>query len=213
VKIRVAHGWLEAAVKEPDEAPRGAAVVCHPHPLHGGTMHTKAVYRAAQGLVDAGLVALRFNFRGVGISTGSHDEGHGEQDDLRAALDWLEARYPTLPLVVGGFSFGSMVGLGVGAADARVVSLLGLGLPVDKAEYDYSFLARADKPVLVVQGEDDQFGSGAAVAEVLRPMRSHVTLVRISGADHFFVERLDELRETVRGYYQSGPGARVLAAV
>lgn len=213
MKIPVSHGWLEAAIKEPDEAPRAAAIFCHPHPLQGGTMHTKAVYRAAQGLNDAGLVALRFNFRGVGISTGSHDEGHGEKDDLRAALDWLGARYPTLPLVVGGFSFGSMVGLSVGAEDERVVSLLGLGLPVDRAEYDYSFLARVEKPVLVIQGEDDQFGSGADVAELLRPMRSYVTLVRISGADHFFVERLDELRETVRTYYQSGPGARVLAAI
>jgi alpha/beta superfamily hydrolase len=213
LKIPVSHGWLEAVIREPVEAPRGAAVVCHPHPLLGGTLHTKAVYRAAQGLNDAGLVALRFNFRGVGISTGSHDEGHGEKDDLRAALDWIEARYPSLPLVVGGFSFGSMVGLGVGTDDARVVALLGFGLPVTKDEYDYSFLARADKPVLVIQGEDDQFGSGAAAAEVLRPMGPHITLVRISGADHYFADRLDELRETVAGYYQSGPGARVLAAL
>lgn len=213
MKIPVSHGWLEAVIKEPDEAPRGAAVVCHPHPLFGGTMHAKALYRAAEGLNDAGLVALRFNFRGVGISTGSHDEGHGEKDDLRAALDWLEARYPTLPLVVGGFSFGSMVGLSVGVDDPRVVALLGLGLPVKKGEYEYSFLAGVDKLVLVVQGEDDEFGSGAAAAEVLGPMGPNVTLVRISGADHYFVNRLDEVRETVRGYYQSGPGARVLAVL
>lgn len=213
MKIPVSHGWLEAVLREPDEAPRGAAVVCHPHPLHGGTMHTKAVYRAAQGLNDAGLVALRFNFRGVGISTGSYDEGHGERDDLRAALDWLEERYPSLPLVVGGFSFGSMVGLGVGADDPRVVALLGLGLPVKMEAYDYAYLADADKPILVVQGEDDEFGSGPEVAEALAPLGPHITLVRLSGADHYFVRRLDELRETVRGYYQSGPGARVLAAL
>lgn len=213
MKISVSHGWLEAVLKEPDEAPRGAAVVCHPHPLFGGTMHTKALYRAAQGLNDAGLVALRFNFRGVGVSTGSYDDGHGEQDDLRDALAWLEERYPTLPLLVGGFSFGSMVGLGVGAADPRVVALLGLGLPVGKAEYDYSYLARTDKPILVVQGENDEFGSGAAVAAALSDVGPHLTLVRISGAGHFFVNRLDELRETVRGYYQSGPGSRVLAAL
>ena len=161
MKIPVSHGWLEAVLKEPDDAARGAAVVCHPHPLHGGTMHTKAVYRAAQALNEAGLVALRFNFRGIGTSTGSHEGGVGEREDVHAALDWLETHYPTLPLVCGGFSFGSMVGLGVGVDDARVVSLLGFGLPVGKAEYDYGYLASADKPVLVVQGEDDEFGSGA----------------------------------------------------
>lgn len=177
-------------------------------------MHTKAVYRAAQGMNDAGLLALRFNFRGVGVSTGSHDEGVGEQDDLRAAIDWLEAEHPLLPLVVGGFSFGSMVGLSVGADDDRVVSLLGLGLPVEMDDrYDYGFLAEADKPILVVQGENDEFGSGVNVAAALGPLGSHVTLVRIPGTDHYFKDRLPELRAAVHGYYESGPGARVLATV
>ena len=132
---------------------------------------------------------------------------------MRAALDWLEGRYPTLPLVVGGFSFGSMVGLGVGSEDARVVAMLGLGLPVERMEYDYGFLASADKPVLVVQGEEDEFGSGDAASEVLKPMGPHITLVRIPGSDHCFTDRLDELRDTVRGYFSSGPGARTLAVV
>jgi len=213
VKIPVAHGWLEAVLKEPDEDPRGVAVVCHPHPVYGGTMHTKALYRASQGLLEAGLVVLRFNFRGVGVSTGSHDEGVGERDDLRDAMDWLEARYPLLPMVIGGFSFGSMVGLGVGVEDPRAVALLGLGLPVEKAEYDYSFLAGTEKPVLVVQGEDDEFGSGTAVADVLKPLGPQITLVRVAGADHYFSHRLDELKETVRGYYSSGPGSRVLVGI
>ena len=177
MKIPVSHGWLEAVLKEPDEAPRGAAVLCHPHPLHGGTMHTKAVYRAAQGLNDAGLVVLRCNFRGVGISTGSHDDGHGEKDDLRAALDWMEARFPDLPLLTGGFSFGSMVGLGVGVDDPRIVALLGLGLPLGMDTYDFGYLGNTDKPVLVVQGEDDEFGSGTRAAGVLKPMGGHITLV------------------------------------
>ncbi len=212
VKIPVSHGHLEAVLREPDDSPRGAAVVCHPHPLHGGTMHTKAVYRAAQGLNDAGLVALRFNFRGVGTSTGSHDEGVGEQDDVRAALGWLHDHYPTLPLVVGGFSFGSMVGLSVGAEDDRVVALLGLGLPLDLEDrYDYAYLAEAEKPVLIVQGEEDEFGPGPLVAERLSSLGSHVTVVRIANADHYFAGRLDELRSAVRGYYESGPGSRVLA--
>jgi len=213
VKIPASHGWLEAALKEPDGPMRGAAVVCHPHPVYGGTMHTKAVYRAAQALNEAGLVALRFNFRGVGTSTGSFDDGIGEEEDLVAALDWLEERYPTLPLVTGGHSFGSWVGLSAGARDARVVALFGMGLPVDKAEYDYGFLSESDKPVLVVQGELDEFGSGARVAEELRTLGPQVTLVRIPGSDHFFTDRLDELRDTVRGYYASGPGSRTLAAL
>jgi alpha/beta superfamily hydrolase len=176
-------------------------------------MHTKAVYRAAQGLTEAGLVTLRFNFRGVGLSTGSHDEGVGEQDDLRDALDWLESRHPTLPLVAGGFSFGSMVALSVGVDDPRVVALLGLGLPVERYEYDFSYLGDTDKPVLVVQGEEDEFGSGVAVAELVAPLGPHVTFVRIPGSDHYFNGRLDELRGTIRGYYDAGPGSRLLAGL
>jgi len=213
-RIPVAHGHLEAILKHPESSPRGAAVVCHPHPLHGGTMHTKAVYRAAQGLNEAGLIALRFNFRGVGTSTGSFEEGIGEQDDLRAALAWIEERHPDLPLIVGGFSFGSMVALSVGADDARAAGLLGLGLPVEMDErYDYGFLADVAKPVLVVQGENDEFGSGERVASVLEPLGDHITLVRVPDTDHYFADRLDELRGAVRGYYESGPGARLLVPV
>jgi alpha/beta superfamily hydrolase len=177
-------------------------------------MHTKAVYRAAQALLDAGLVTVRFNFRSVGTSTGSHDDGIGEREDARAALDWLEAKYPHLPLVLGGFSFGSMVALSVGIEDPRVVAVFGLGLPVDLDDrYDYSYLARSDKPVLIVQGEEDEFGPGPRVAQVLAPLGSHVSLVRVPDADHFFDGRLDEMRTAIRGYYESGPGARVLATV
>jgi uncharacterized protein len=211
LKIPVSHGHLEALLREPEGAPRGAAVVCHPHPLFGGTMHTKAVYRTAQALNEAGMVALRFNFRGVGASTGSYEEGIGEQDDVRAALDWIEERYPSLPLIVGGFSFGSMVGLTVGVQEARVAGLVGLGLPIERDDrYDYGFLADAGKPVLVVQGEQDEFGSGERVAGALEGVGSHVTLVRVAGADHYFSERLDELRAVVRSYFESGPGAPLL---
>lgn len=176
-------------------------------------MHTKAVYRAAQAFNEAGLVSVRFNFRGVGVSTGSHDDGHGEQDDLRAVLAWVEARYPELPLVVGGFSFGSLVGLSVGAEDDRVVALLGLGLPVDMDRYDYSFLSETDKPILVVQGENDEFGSGERVAGLVAGLGSHIALVRVPDTDHYFAGRLEELKEVVRGYYESGPGARLLVTV
>lgn len=214
MKIPVDHGHLEAILKEPGSVVRGAAVVCHPHPLHGGTMHTKALYRAAQGLNEAGLIVLRFNFRGVGTSTGSFDDGVGEQDDVRAAIDWLVDEHPHLPLVVGGFSFGSVVALGVAATDDRVSAMLGLGLPVDLDDrYDYGFLAESPKPVLVVQGEHDEFGSARALKETLAPLGSHITVVPVLGTDHYFEGRLDELREAVRGYFESGPGSRVLATV
>lgn len=207
------HGHLEALLREPEGAPHGAAVVCHPHPLHGGTMHTKAVYRAAQALNEAGLVTLRFNFRGVGASTGSYEEGIGERGDVTAALDWLSEHYPRLPLVCGGFSFGSMVGLTVGVADDRVDGLLGLGLPIENLSYDFGFLAETTKPTLVVQGENDEFGSGERVARALSTLGSHITLVRVPGADHYFTDRLDELREAVRGYFESGPGAKLLVRI
>jgi len=177
-------------------------------------MHTKAVYRSAQGLNEAGLLTLRFNFRGVGTSTGSFDEGVGEQDDIRAALEWLTSEHPELPVVVGGFSFGSMVALTVGVDDSRVGGLFGLGLPVAMDErYDYGFLAEADKPVLVVQAEHDEFGPAERVRSVLEPLGSHITVVPVTGTDHYFEGRLDELRGAVRGYFESGPGARTLATV
>jgi alpha/beta superfamily hydrolase len=210
--IPVSHGHLEAVLKEPDATPRAAAVLCHPHPLFGGTMHTKAVYRAAQALNEAGLAVLRFNFRGVGASTGSYGGGVGEREDARAALDWLEHRFPGTPLVAGGFSFGSMVALAVGADDARVVALLGLGLPIERDEaYDFSFLSGVSKPVLIVQGEEDEFGSGEKIAAHLAPLGSQVTLVRVPGSDHYFAERIEEMKDAVREYFTRGPGAEALS--
>lgn len=176
-------------------------------------MHTKAVYRAAQAANEAGLVTLRFNFRGVGASTGSYEEGVGEREDVTAAIDWLVEHYGGLPLVVGGFSFGSMVGLSVGVRDDRVAGLLGLGLPLRNLNYDFDFLGETAKPTLVVQGENDEFGSGEDAAAVLGKLGDHITLVRIPGSDHYFANRLDELRAAVRGYYQGGPGAQLLTSV
>lgn len=209
MKIPVSHGYLEAILREPEEAPRGAAVVCHPHPLHGGTMHTKAVFRTAQALNEAGLLALRFNFRGVGTSTGSFEEGVGEKEDVRAALEWLAEEAPGLPLVVGGFSFGSIVGLTVGIEDDRVGALVGLGVPLELS--DASFLADAGKPVLVVQGENDEFGPAERVQREMSGWGDHITVVPVVGADHFFHERFDDLREAVRAYFRDGPGAEALA--
>jgi uncharacterized protein len=168
-------------------------------------MHTKAVFRSAQALAGAGFHVLRFNFRGIGTSTGSYDEGIGEQEDVRAALDWLEERHPGLPLLAGGFSFGSFVGLRVGVEEERVRGLLGLGMPVEL--WDFGFLAGLSKPLLVVQGEDDEHGSGERIAEVVAGIDGPVALVRVRGADHFFNDRFEELMEAVGEYFSGGPGA------
>src|SRR5207247_2356923 len=150
--IPAPHGKLEAIVKEPrDAAITGAALVLHPHPLGGGTMHNKVVFRAAAALNDAGLLTLRINFRGVGQSTGEHDEGRGEREDVRAGLDYLAANYPDQEITLCGFSFGARVGLEVGMADKRVARMIAIGAPVDK--YDFTFLERSRKPILFVHGE------------------------------------------------------------
>ena len=204
--IPASHGHLEALLREPTVLPRGAVVMCHPHPNYGGTMHTKAVYRGAEALSDVGFVALRFNFRGVGASTGSYDGGIGEENDVLDALNWLQAEYPGLPLIVGGFSFGSLVGMRVGAADSRVLGLFGMGLPINLERYDYSFLSGMEKPVLVVQGERDEFGTGEEAAELITGLGEHIRLVRIPDSDHYFTGCWDELKGALRGYYESGPG-------
>jgi uncharacterized protein len=208
VHIPAPHGQLEANFREAEGTARAAAVVCHPHPLHGGTMHTKAVFRTAQALSEAGIHALRFNFRGVGTSTGSYGEGIEEMEDARAALDWLQEEYPDLPLVLGGFSFGSRVALRTGVEDARVATLFGLGLAVEL--FDYGFLDGVAKPTLIVQGEKDQFGAGEAVAAALSELEGAITLVRIPGAGHFFDDHFEELQETLGEYFTSGPGGEAL---
>lgn len=207
--IPTEHGHLESVMREPAGPPIAAAVVCHPHPQHGGTLHTKAVFRAAQALSETGIRALRFNFRGVGTSTGEYGDGVGEEDDLRTALEWLAADSPQLPLIAGGFSFGSIVSLKATLHDDRIVAAFGLGIPVSM--YDFAFLAEAKKPVLIVQGEEDEFGSGPAVAAALADMGSHIHLVRIPGTDHYFNGRFDELRAAIRSFFGEGVGAAAIA--
>ncbi|HKR58596.1 MAG TPA: alpha/beta fold hydrolase [Pyrinomonadaceae bacterium] len=195
--IPVAHGRLEAILKEPREPLRGVALVLHPHPLGGGTMHNKVVFRAAAALNDAGLLTLRINFRGVGQSSGSHDEGRGELEDVRAGLSYLETTYPGLPVTLCGFSFGARVGLEVGIADQRVVNLISVGTPVDK--YDFSFLKNCRKPILFVHGERDEYGDVARLKQLVSelPAETPVELTVIPGADHFFVGHLDELKQAI----------------
>lgn len=202
--IPVSHGRLEAQLREAEAPLRGCAVICHPHPLFGGTMHTKAVFRTAQALNEVGFHALRFNFRGVGTSTGEYGEGVTEEEDVEAALDWAEQTYPELPQLLGGFSFGSMVALKVGVRDPRPRALFGLGLAFDK--WDYSFLKGLEKPLLVVQGEDDEFGAGTEVERVVSGLSSSITTHCIPKSDHYFHDHFDELQEAVREYFTTGPG-------
>jgi hypothetical protein len=208
--IPAPHGRLEAILKEPQGGagrPRGAALVLHPHPLHGGTMHNKVVFRTARGLGDAGLVTMRINFRGTGQSTGTHDRARGgEQEDARLALDHLAASYPALPLLVAGFSFGARVGLEVGMNDSRVQNLIGIGTPINM--YDFTFLDDCRKPLLLAHGEHDEFGDAArlrTLAEDLPP-EAHVRLEVIPGAGHFFDEQLDELSRVIREWTEERMG-------
>ena len=194
--IPAPHGQLEAILKEPREANvRGVALVLHPHPLGGGTMHNKVVFRAAAALNEAGLVVLRINFRGVGQSTGEHDEGRAERDDARVALDYLAANYPDQEITVCGFSFGTRVGLEVGIADERVTRLISIGTPVDK--YDFRFLEQCRKPILFVHGELDEYGNVDRLRELVAQIKAPVELKVITGAGHFFDDHLDELKAAI----------------
>lgn len=199
--IPVEHGRLEAILKEPgQQESRGVSLVLHPHPLGGGTMHNKVVFRAAAALTDAGLTTLRINFRGVGQSTGEHDEGRGEREDARAGLDYLASHYQEQVITVCGFSFGALVGIELGIADARVKYLISIGTPLDK--YDFSFLKNCRKPILFVHGELDEFGR----IDVLRSLTSElgkqtqVELVVVPAADHFFEGHLDELKRAITAW-------------
>ena len=210
MKIPVSHGHLEALLQDPGNTLKGGGVFCHPHPIHGGTMHTKAVYRAAEAFLELGLRTLRFNFRGVGCSTGSFDDGIGEEEDVAAALDWLElGGVRELPVVLGGLSFGSMVGLAVGARDSRVKALVALGTPIHI--YDYSYLARTEKPVLVIQGGNDQFGTPAEVRDALAPLGDHISVEGIPGCGHLFEGYFDEMQSLILDFFHSGPGSKALS--
>ena len=213
--IEAPHGRLEAILKEPAtaaQAARGTALVLHPHPLHGGTMHNKVVFRAARALNDAGLVALRFNFRGVGASTGEHTAAQGgEQEDTRAGLDFLKRTYPTLPVVLAGFSFGARVGLEVGTYDPRVEYLIGIGTPVSikERDYDFSFIRDCRKPILFVQGDRDEFGKVTDLEALARqvPPGTDVQIKVVPDAGHFFDDRLEDLQREITQWVDGQLGA------
>ena len=188
-------GPLEALLDLPADEPRAAAVFAHPHPLQGGTMHTKAVYQASKAMARIGVAVLRFNFRGVGRSTGHHDAGPGEMEDFRAALDFMANRYPALPLWAAGFSFGSWVALTVGPDDPRVELLLGIGPAVDR--YDFAALKQSDKPKILIHGEFDELIPVREVKKFYAQLPEPKDLVIIEAADHLFNGKTMELGQAV----------------
>jgi uncharacterized protein len=187
--LRGPVGRLEALLNTGDPDAPFAALVAHPHPLGGGTMHNKVVYHAAKAFNHFGLPVLRFNFRGTGLSEGAHDEGRGEVDDVKAALNWLEQRYPNKPLLFAGFSFGSNVGLRAACGDPRIAGLVGIGLPVQAAgrNYRYSFLRHCSTvPKLFISGDHDEFSPRGTLEGFLVAAPEPKRVIWVPGADHFF---------------------------
>jgi uncharacterized protein len=200
-------GRLEALLNAGSENATHAALVCHPHPVFGGTLHNKVVFHTMKALNSFGFPVLRFNFRGTGLSEGKHDKGQGEIDDVCVALDWLGAEFH-LPLIFAGFSFGAAVGLRAACGDERVGCVIGAGTPVapvaaDTEEprvYTFEFLQNCAKPKLFISGARDQFGPKAKLEALVASASEPKKLVLIEGADHFFEGRLRELREAIVGW-------------
>lgn len=211
-------GRLEALLNSGAGNATHAALVCHPHPLFGGTMHNKVVFHTMKALNSFGLPVLRFNFRGTGLSQGEHDNGVGEVDDVHTALDWLDAEFH-LPLIFAGFSFGAAVGLRAGCPDPRVQAVIGVGTPVapvaeateQAREYSFDFLRECSKPKLLVGGARDQFGPRAKLEALVASMPEPKKLVLIEGADHFFEGRLRELRQVIEAWVKETIGPRPAA--
>jgi uncharacterized protein len=200
-------GRLEALLNTGAPNATHAALVCHPHPLFGGTMHNKVVFHTMKALNAFGFPVLRFNFRGTGLSEGEHMDGIGEVDDVRATLDWLDSEFH-LPLIFAGFSFGAAVGLRAACPDAQVRAVIGVGTPVSPIadgseqprEYSFEFLRECTKPKLFVSGARDQFGRRAKLEALVATLREPKKLVVIEGADHFFEGRLRELRQAIEAW-------------
>ena len=202
--IPATHGQLEAIYRPRSNQAERVALVLHPHPLHGGTMHNKVVFRAAKALNECGFETLRFNFRGVGLSTGEFDEGRGECADAQAALDYLlDNQRNARDVIVAGFSFGSIVGLRVGCSDERVDKLIAIGAPARLLLMDNpDFLASCAKPKLFIHGVEDDVAPLAPLEEFLAtlPSLSDFKIERIAGAGHFFDNHAAELIQTIKNF-------------
>jgi uncharacterized protein len=193
-------GRLEALLEEPEESPIGVALVCHPHPSHGGTMHNKVVYRLARGLRRSGHVVLRFNYRGVNLSEGSYAHGEGEREDARIGIGFLNNRYAALPLTLAGFSFGSRIALSLAcetdpSAGAHIRRVIAVGFPT--VYKDRTFLDHCTLPRIFVQSTHDQFGPVEELESIYQTLAEPKQLLLVDAQDHFFAGSLEKLEETI----------------
>ncbi|HZR29349.1 MAG TPA: alpha/beta fold hydrolase [Terriglobales bacterium] len=197
-------GKLEALLNTGSAQATHAALVAHPHPLYGGTMHNKVVFSAMKALNNLGFPALRFNFRGAGLSEGTHDQGRGEVEDVRAALDWLEREFH-LPIIFAGFSFGAATGLRICCPDKRVAGVISLGTPVEAEGrfYTYSFLRECRKPKLFVSGGHDEYGPLPELQKVIDSVPEPKQFVIVEGVGHFFEGKLDQVRSLIEQWVKS----------
>ena len=189
-------GRLEALYRELQD-PRGVAVLCHPLPTGGGTLHNIVVFRAARGLENANVATLRFNFRGVGASAGTFDAGEGEQDDFLVALNWMMKKHPGVKVFAGGFSFGAWVASRAGCEVEAIDALFLIGTPVNK--YDFGYLRFCEKPMLFIHGTQDDQGDVAKFEKLVQNVRNAESVI-VTGADHFFSKQLEAVEETLRSW-------------
>lgn len=195
-------GRLEALLEGPEHGPPvAAAVVCHPHPQHGGAMHNKVVYRLARGLRKSGSVVLRFNYRGVNLSEGQYDAAVGETEDARAALAELRRRYPDLPALAAGFSFGSRIALRVAAQDTAISAVIAVGFPTSVADREFVYQVRA--PKYFVQSTNDEFGPRAEFLAFFQSVPEPKHLEWVAAEDHFFKNGLDAFEGVIEGIGRS----------
>lgn len=188
-------GRLEALLEEPETPPTYAALVCHPHPKGGGTMHNKVVYRMARGLRQTGCVVLRFNYRGVNLSEGEYDEGRGEAEDARVALRELRLRYPGLPVLIGGFSFGSRIALRLASEEEDLVCVIAAGFPTTIPGQDY--VGGITIPKYFVHSTVDVFGPYPEFTAFYKTLAEPKQLTWIEGGDHFFKDALDDFESAI----------------
>jgi len=188
-------GRLEALIEEPEDQLHEVVLICHPHPLHGGTMHNKVVYRMARAMRRAGAVALRFNYRGVNFSEGKYDHGIGEMEDARIALEFLRARYPELPFSLAGFSFGSRIILRLGCEIAGASRLIAVGFPA--ADVASRALGDCEIPRIFIQSAHDEFGPRDAMESYFAGLSGPKELIWMEARDHFFAGALEEFENAV----------------